>query len=208
MASVVLHALAYPVTALGPGRRIALWVAGCSLSCAGCIAPALRDSATGRPVAADVLARRLIALQGRVDGLTLTGGEPFEQAGALSEVLTLLSAARPDWNVLAFSGYARCHLEREETTRGLLERVDILVDGPYVARRPPSHPLAASGNQKIHYLSARGAALRPMVDALPFNQANLGLREGQQHLLIGILDPQARARIHRALHLVAGDSHA
>ena len=27
----------YPVTALGPGRRIGLWLQGCALACPGCI---------------------------------------------------------------------------------------------------------------------------------------------------------------------------
>ncbi|MEM7016481.1 MAG: 4Fe-4S cluster-binding domain-containing protein, partial [Pseudomonadota bacterium] len=46
--SINMARLAYPVTALGPGRRVVLWVAGCSLRCKDCITPELLDSEQGR----------------------------------------------------------------------------------------------------------------------------------------------------------------
>src|SRR5678815_3097266 len=69
----------------GPGRRFALWVQGCAIRCAGCCNPEMFAHERGTPMTiADVLAR-LAAAPG-VDGVTLLGGEPFEQAGELAEL--------------------------------------------------------------------------------------------------------------------------
>ncbi len=45
---VNLFSLAWPVTSLGPGRRVVLWVAGCRKRCPGCISPEMQDPANGR----------------------------------------------------------------------------------------------------------------------------------------------------------------
>ena len=50
---IVAHSLAYPVTSLGPGRRVVLWVAGCSRRCPGCISPELLTSDAGQEVAVE-----------------------------------------------------------------------------------------------------------------------------------------------------------
>jgi anaerobic ribonucleoside-triphosphate reductase activating protein len=191
--------LAYPVSALGPGQRIALWVSGCPLNCAQCISPALRDAASGKDIAVELLAQRLLRLPAELDGLSLSGGEPFAQAAALARLLDLVLPQRPLWNVLAFSGYPLASLQKDPAARDLLARLDILIDGPYLPHRPAIHPLAASANQRVHYLSQRGQALQAQCEALPFDAANLGV--GGETRLIGIISVPARARLHRQLGL-------
>ena len=105
MPNLRLHSLAYPVTALGPGRRLAMWVSGCSLNCRGCISPELQSPKSGKDITTERLLDHILSLQESLDGLSLTGGEPFEQASALSVLLEDLRQQRPDWNILAFSGY-------------------------------------------------------------------------------------------------------
>ena len=80
---LMLHSLAHPVTALGPGRRVALWVAGCPLRCPGCITPQLLEAGGGRAVAVDRLAERILHLEDDLDGITLSGGEPFAPCSCL-----------------------------------------------------------------------------------------------------------------------------
>ena len=73
--------LHYPVTALGPGRRLGVWVQGCPLACPGCIARDTWDPAGGHEVAvADLTAVWQAAVDDGADGLTVSGGEPLEQA--------------------------------------------------------------------------------------------------------------------------------
>ncbi len=202
--STEVHAygLAYPVTALGPGKRIALWMAGCSLGCPGCITPQLWDRSTGESTKAEELADRILNTPADIEGITLTGGEPFEQAEPLSVLTEILVEARPHWSVVVYSGYSLAALERRgEPARALLGFTDVLVAGAYRDDRPPNHALAGSGNQRVHFLTPRGEALRTVISALSPNQANLGLSlSGENAWLIGVMDAKARAAIRTALN--------
>ena len=197
-----LHSLAYPVTALGPGRRVALWVAGCPLRCKGCITPGLLSPDAGESITIKRLAKRLFTLPVSVDGITLTGGEPFAQSRALSALLDVIRARRAQWDVLTFSGFPLEQLRRGTAwQRRLLARTDVLVDGPYAARQAGHHPLLASANQRIHLLTDRARLLEDKLNELPKNSANLGLNPTANDWLIGILDSAARRRLHDTLGL-------
>ena len=65
---------------------------------------------------------------------------------------------------MAFSGYTLEQLRGEaqpfppdvQATRALVDLVDVLVDGPYVAsRRTAALPLRGSSNQRVHFLTDR-----------------------------------------------------
>lgn len=197
-----LHSLAYPVTALGPGRRVAVWVAGCPLRCKGCITPGLLSADAGKSITIERVAKRLFTLPTSLDGITLTGGEPFAQAQALSVLLDAIKAERPQWNVLTFSGFPLEQLRRGTPwQRSLLARTDVLVDGPYAARLPGHHPLLASANQRMHLLTGRARELEEKLSALRTNVANLGLNSDANDWLIGILDSASRRRLHDNLGL-------
>ncbi|KPQ00007.1 MAG: anaerobic ribonucleoside-triphosphate reductase activating protein NrdG [Rhodobacteraceae bacterium HLUCCA12] len=202
--ALVLHSIAYPVTALGPGRRVGLWVAGCPLRCPGCITPELLDARAGWSVAVERLAERILSLDADLDGITLSGGEPFGQAEALAELLDRVLRERPWWSVVTFSGFRLARLRRMgEGAARLLARVDVLIDGPYVRSRPSGHPLAGSGNQTVHYLTPRGRALRPSIKTSSAPAANLALGPEGKAMLVGILGPGPRQSYHRALGLTA-----
>ena len=74
-------------TAEGPGLRSALWVQGCSVHCPGCFNPQLWAEMGGRVENPADLAERFVAdaLSAGVEGITLLGGEPFDQAAALGD---------------------------------------------------------------------------------------------------------------------------
>ncbi len=197
-----LYSLAYPVTALGPGRRVALWVAGCPLHCEACITPGLLSADAGKPIDIERVAQRLFALPVVVDGITLTGGEPFAQAQALSALLDAIKGRCPHWNVLTFSGFPIESLRHGTLwQRRLLARIDVLVDGPYAARQPGHHPLLASANQRMHLLTRRARELEEDFVASPRNAANLGLNPDTDGWLIGILDSASRRRLHDSIGL-------
>jgi anaerobic ribonucleoside-triphosphate reductase activating protein len=71
----------------GPGCRAVLWVQGCPLHCPGCFNSDTHAFAQGRWVAVDELAREMITLGQRIQGLSISGGEPLAQAPALAELL-------------------------------------------------------------------------------------------------------------------------
>ncbi|MBL8491925.1 MAG: radical SAM protein [Rhodocyclaceae bacterium] len=136
----------------GPGERFVVWVQGCPIACPGCWnrdtwAFEGRDLRSVGDLAADILATD------GIEGVTLTGGEPFAQAKALAELATRVRAA--GLSVLVFSGYDLDELRRPEHL-ALLAVTDVLVAGRYVEeRRVSGWMLRGSTNQRIHFLSER-----------------------------------------------------
>jgi len=149
-----LNKMHFPVTALGPGERIGIWVQGCSLRCPGCISQDTWERGTGGVPVSDVMA----ALEGwlpQADGITISGGEPFEQPEALVEILeSLREVFRGD--ILVFSGFDWEQLQREHGD--LLGRgwIDGLISGPYRQEAGQSLPLRGSDNQELHLLTTLG----------------------------------------------------
>lgn len=148
-----LDRVLYPVTALGPGRRVALWVAGCSRHCPGCANPELWERRPEQRIPVARLCRVLERLfrEKRPDGLTITGGEPLEQSEGLCALLEGLTSLPED--VLLYSGFQREELEGRPKAKRLLRRVSVLIDGAYVEEKNrPDIVLRGSCNQRIWFL--------------------------------------------------------
>ncbi|MFC7533813.1 4Fe-4S single cluster domain-containing protein [Actinoplanes sp. GCM10030250] len=144
-------------TAEGPGERTAIWVQGCTIRCAGCFNPqffGVRDGTLTDP--ADLVRR---VLDAGTPGLTLLGGEPFEQAAGLAAVAAGVRLAGR--SVMTFTGYEYDHL-REQVAAGrediaaLLDATDLLVAGPYREDLlDHERPWAGSTNQQFIHLTDR-----------------------------------------------------
>ncbi|MFD5566095.1 4Fe-4S single cluster domain-containing protein [Kitasatospora griseola] len=163
-------------TVLGPGARAVIWVQGCPLRCRGCVAAEtlpFTPAEQGRPVAD--LVDWLAALSG-IEGVTLSGGEPFAQAEALVELLDRLRERRPELSAMAYSGFRLPVLRRGTAgQRALLDRLDLLVDGPYVAALHADLRWRGSSNQRIHALTARYAQVPTEPDTGAGLQLSVGL---------------------------------
>ena len=148
-----------PVTeAEGPGRRFALWVQGCSIRCPGCCNPHLFDASLGRATAVDELVESLRAVRDQIEGVTLLGGEPFEQAQPLARFAS--AARRLGLSVMTFSGFSLEELRGFASDRAgvveLLVATDVLVDGRFDAALPErERRWAGSTNQRFHYFTDR-----------------------------------------------------
>ncbi len=140
----------------GPGARFAVWVQGCSIRCPGCCNPHMFDPGGGAAVGPGELLARLDRVRDRVEGVTLLGGEPFEQAEAL--VPFARAVRERGLSVVAFSGYGHDDLRagRPPGSPGLLAELDVLVDGPFVAAIPErERRWAGSSNQRFRFLTGR-----------------------------------------------------
>ena len=104
----------------GPGQRSAIWLQGCSIHCPGCFNPHLWAEIGGTLDETSALAERFVtdAVGAGVEGITLLGGEPFDQAAALATIAEAFRAA--GLTVMTFSGYTL-----ESLTRWAAERDDI-----------------------------------------------------------------------------------
>jgi anaerobic ribonucleoside-triphosphate reductase activating protein len=148
----------------GPGRRFALWFQGCPLRCPGCCNPQMLPFEGGTSLKLiDLLTQiRMAKEQHAIEGITLLGGEPFAHAEGAAKLAQAVHAL--DLSVMTFTGYLLEDLRarREPDVDMLLCHTDILVDGPYQRDLPETkRRWIGSGNQRVHFLSARCSADDP-----------------------------------------------
>ncbi len=149
-------------TAEGPGIRFALWVQGCSLRCPGCCNPEMFSSEKGG------LRREVDSVIDEVlhtpnlEGVSFLGGEPFEQALALSCIANEVQQA--GLSVMVYSGFRLAELQAkvdagDDAVAALLRHTDVLVDGRFEAASPETRRRwVGSSNQKVHHLTDRYTA--------------------------------------------------
>jgi anaerobic ribonucleoside-triphosphate reductase activating protein len=150
-------------TVLGPGVRAALWLQGCPLRCPGCVAPETLPFTGGHAIDVARLAEEIAGLQ-EIQGLTFSGGEPMAQAAALSNLIDTVRVRR-DLSAVCYTGFPIGYLRGKGTQaqRDLIDRLDILIDGPYVRRRHTDLRWRGSDNQQVHFLTPRYRHLTHMV---------------------------------------------
>lgn len=141
--------------ALGPGWRYVLWVQGCPFRCEGCIALKWRPQRVKRLVAVAALAADFLAVEER-EGLTVSGGEPMLQAGAIHQLIQQVRRHRPTATLILYTGYTLEELRTQghSAQQVLLDQVDVLIDGRYEQALNDNRGLRGSTNQRIHLLTA------------------------------------------------------
>jgi anaerobic ribonucleoside-triphosphate reductase activating protein len=202
----------YPVTVLGVGRRLGLWVQGCALACVGCMARDTWDSGEGQAVEVARLAElwRQAVADG-ADGITVSGGEPLEQPSSLAALLTLVTQIRGEatapgglaegreLDILVYTGHEWAELD--ETQRAAAGAADVLVTGRYQVGNPTTLVWRGSENQRLLPLTPLGERrYAPHVDrrtAAPAVQVDLD-DEGRLRI-IGVPHAGGMQRLERAL---------
>jgi anaerobic ribonucleoside-triphosphate reductase activating protein len=171
-ARIHLHAVLPRTRANGPGVRAALWFQGCSLGCAGCFNPATHavDAEGGTPV--DGAVDRILAEEHAIEGVTISGGEPFEQPAGLLALVGELRRRAPRLSILVFSGFTRAEIDRQPLGPAILAGIDVLVDGRFVERRLLGRGLRGSSNQRVHLLTDRYTEAE--VEATPVGEIVIG----------------------------------
>lgn len=128
-----VHRLYHNSVCDGPGRRSVIQLQGCSIRCASCFVP--QTHGFGGGVLADVndIVRHALAPEGEPrDGVTVTGGEPFDQPAALAAILRELKAR--DVHTIVYTGHtieSLCDRGQAETDDAL-RLADIVIDSPFV----------------------------------------------------------------------------
>ncbi len=149
---IMLNKTHFPVTTLGHGRRIGIWFQGCSIGCRGCIS---KDTWTARP-AHQTTVQALLGLCDAlapedIDGVTISGGEPFEQPEPLNLLLRGLARRRDrqagPLDLLVYSGFPISRLQRRFP--GILSQIDAVISEPFVAAKAPGGQLRGSSNQRL-----------------------------------------------------------
>lgn len=156
----------------GPGLRAVLWVQGCTLGCPGCFNPGTHPRAGGteRPVAEvlDWLAGLATSRRDPITGLSVSGGEPLQQAPA---VLAVCEGAQAlGLTVLLWTGYSWPEVDRMPFRARLLRAVDVLIAGRYDPTQRLARDLRGSANKTV-VLGARGRLTPRALGAVPRAEA-------------------------------------
>jgi len=129
----------------GPGLRTVLFVQGCPHQCRGCHNPITWDRSGGKEMSVNdaywEILKRLTTLH---QGVTFSGGEPFDQSEELTELAWRLKHKRLD--IVAYSGYTM----RELVGNELLIVCDYVIDGKFeIDKRDIGLKWRGSSNQVI-----------------------------------------------------------
>lgn len=149
-----LSRMHFPVTTLGPGRRIGIWFQGCSIRCPGCIS-ADTWGPGHRRLSLEQLLEQITPWLHEAEGITISGGEPFDQLDALRSLLEGLRRLS-ELDILVYSGYSLEQLnEPLLQTKGL---IDALISDPYIEALSQTMAFRGSDNQRLSLLTPLGRA--------------------------------------------------
>lgn len=182
----------YPVSVLGPGKRLGIWLQGCSIGCKGCVSQDTWKRDPGRDMTVASLLNWCRKTAGNnFDGVTISGGEPFDQPAALAALLEGFAHWRADskldFDILCYSGYPMATLQKKHGK--ILQKLDALIPEPYVDAKPLTHIWRGSANQTLQTLSERGAAKYAQylnMAADPGNKRIQAMLDGKQVWYVGI----------------------
>ena len=133
----------------GPGIRFVVFAQGCKHQCDGCHNPATHDFNGGYLVDVDAIINEM-KKNPLLDGITLSGGEPFEQPEAFCELAK--RSKELGYHVMAYTGYTYETLmeKKNEPRLRLLENTDLLVDGKFeMEKKSLMLKFRGSQNQRI-----------------------------------------------------------
>lgn len=118
----------------GPGLRMVIFAQGCKHNCPGCHNPQSHDFVGGYELTIGEI-MDMVRDNALLDGITLSGGDPFEQAHGFSQLAKL--AKSEGYHVTTYTGYTFEQLMNPAIAgfgwAELLQNTDLLVDGPFIA---------------------------------------------------------------------------
>ena len=160
---------------LGPYDRFALWTQGCPFSCPSCMTPDSQSLDGGETVSVVSLAEHILNTP-KIEGITISGGEPFLQSKALNTLLNFIKSKR-DLGVIVYTGYTLEQIKAKNSSDdiSLLKNIDILIDGLYEDSLNDGLSLRGSSNQNLHQFTKR------YVDVFG-NYYNKSIREVEIHM--------------------------
>ena len=169
--SLRVHSFLESSSVNGPGERAVIWLQGCSIGCPRCWNPATHLRSGGSEWAVEEILSKLDLVRARIEisGLTISGGEPLEQAPGLVQLVEDVRGQFPDLSIGLFSGYSETELDRgrylcfpsaiavekRELWRRISRTLDFAVLGRYNALAPSSDPMITSRNQQLRLYSSR-----------------------------------------------------
>ncbi|MDH5404582.1 MAG: radical SAM protein [Candidatus Heimdallarchaeota archaeon] len=142
----------------GPGRRIVIWVQGCTLNCKGCFneeqIPHIPKNIINTEVFYNLVKKLLIKYN--CEGITFSGGEPLQQSKAVYDIIQRVK--NDNYSIVLFTGYTIQEIENDFNPHiiNILEHIDILISGRFKQNNPSySRTWFDNPDKQIRFLSDR-----------------------------------------------------
>ena len=132
---------------LGPNKRAVIWTQGCPFNCINCMTPKSIGINGGIELDIKVLADEINKIDG-IEGITISGGEPFIQSKSLYNMLKLI---KKDLGVIVYTGFEYEKIRNDK----LMSKIDLLIDGKYIDELNDGIAYRGSSNQRAIFLTNR-----------------------------------------------------
>lgn len=137
----------------GPGKRFTLWTQGCSKGCVDCFNPETWSNKNNIVLSTHEIFE--LIKEEEIDGVTITGGDPFEQEEELLDLLILISNLSLSKGVIVFTGFTYDEIRENKIREKCCDYIDVLIDGRYEKENRVSDCFKGSSNQNIIYFSSK-----------------------------------------------------
>ncbi|MBK7056436.1 MAG: radical SAM protein [Leptospiraceae bacterium] len=132
----------------GPGSRAVIFFQGCKFNCPGCYNPQTHSFKRNEIISpVDLLIK--LSESNPIEGITISGGEPFEQKEGLYELLKLSK------EVYGYSNIVYTGNSKEEIEQKFFAYIDVLIEGRFEFEHPEKDYIRGSTNQRFHFFSNR-----------------------------------------------------
>jgi anaerobic ribonucleoside-triphosphate reductase activating protein len=148
---IIINSYYYPVYTLGPGKRFVLWTQGCNRKCLGCMSKHTWNFNEGSRFSIESIVDLIVDSRNNgCEGVTISGGEPFDQDSILMKLLNSLKKAKIE-DVLVYTGYSYRDLKKKYL--GSIQNIAVIIDGKFEYSKKSSLIWRGSSNQKMIILT-------------------------------------------------------
>ncbi|MBI5560436.1 MAG: radical SAM protein [Deltaproteobacteria bacterium] len=151
MVLINTHAVIPASMVNGPGNRMVVFFQGCDRRCPGCFNPATHPLDVRCLYTPEEIFHRYF-IEG-IEGITVSGGEPFLQPEALYELLK--AAKGRGLTTVVYTGFDYEDVSSDGPKRRVFDFTDVMVDGRFdIGRKEPTLLARGSTNQRLHFLNS------------------------------------------------------
>lgn len=163
--NIRIHAVIKGSKVNGPGNRFVIWTQGCKKKCINCYNKNIQKKTSGTIYNINDLIYNI--MNASLDGLTISGGEPFDQADALYE---LLKGINLPLGIICFTGYSIEEIRNDPLMNRCLEYIDLLIEGHYDDSQRAVSGLAGSKNQRFIFIDKKERGIELLGESVDFDQ--------------------------------------
>jgi anaerobic ribonucleoside-triphosphate reductase activating protein len=146
----------------GPGDRFVIWTQGCRKGCKNCYNPETWSHYRNNLILVDEIFESI--KNSSATGVTISGGDPFEQPEELFYLLTKIKQLDLSDGVIVFTGFTIDEIRIREELNKSLDYIDVLIDGLYIEEKRISSGLAGSSNQEFYFLTDKISRDKIVID--------------------------------------------